>query len=341
MAPNSSPSEELAHAIRAANPFLGRVAVPKPGLIAAPVRPPDLYPDDLPVRGYYLPVPPPAPRKVDPAAEPVLLGEWLGRQWSVHVTVPSDPKNPVFPTLGVSSYVRLLPTDGVPFPVLPWVVATGQPILAHGALPWSAGSINMSGMLARLAVGRASQFLSRPLVTTTRPPVRGPVLLEAWEAPGRSFLESAGFLESYARWERRAGPGSGPSGSVLPLFQATGDRFDFHTGVDLATSPSEHATTVREVMEQVVALERAVTGRDALSDPIPTITFFDPPGSVRDIRPAYRCPNCGQLEILRVAPDRATQMKHMRTLRCGVDVFPPYRDKVAEIARAAESVVRR
>jgi hypothetical protein len=338
--PPTGPSdpETIATAISRACPFLHRVALPKGGWLSGPIQAPDRYPDIDPVRGYYVPVPAPAPFKVSDLSTPQFVGEAGGRQWSVHVVVSRRPRSPVAPTITVTSYVRFVPDDKVPFAVLPWLVATGQP---GAGVPWSwaEGSENLAGYAARAAVGHASLHLGRPALATARPPVRTPMVLESWNPGASSFVTSAEFLTSYAQWQSRAGDGHGSSGTVYPVLEVNGDQLRFLTGVDLEQDPALHARTVRELIETASRLELEITHRDPHIEPIPTVTLSEPPGSVPDVRPAYRCPRCGKLEILQRVYERSTGLTHARTLQCGVDVFPPQTTRARDVFGAAERVI--
>jgi hypothetical protein len=239
----------------------------------------------------------------------------------------------------MASYVRLARSDAVPFAVLPWVVATGLP--GPGARwSWAEGSENIAGYAARSAVGHASLNLGRPAIPTVRPPVRTPMILEAWDPAARSYLESESFLGSYAQWESRAGAGQEAGGTVHPVLEISGDEVRLLTGLDLGRAPDLHARTVREVIEMIPRMEVGVTDRDPLADPISTVKFTDPPGSVPDVRPAYPCPRCAKLEILRRAYDPATGLTHARTLHCGFEIFPPKITRARDVFGAAELVIR-
>jgi hypothetical protein len=85
----------------------------------------------------------------------------------------------------------------------------------------------------------------------------------------------------------------------------------------------EHASTIRELLELLVRIERTATGMDPEVTPLPTVTFQEPPDSVPDVRPAYPCPKCGRLEILKFVETKKPMVAHYQTLNCGVDWFPP------------------
>jgi hypothetical protein len=325
-------------AVAAACPFLRPVAIPKVDLFSDEIMPPDLYPDVKPVRGYYVPVPPPPAYKVPSARRPTLVGERNGRQWTVHVTVPDSDRSPYTPTVSVNTYLRLLPTDAVPIPSYPWLIAAAKPGPMHRG--GGRGSItNLAGVTARAAVGEATLLLGRLPTLATRPPVRAPMLLEAWIPSARTLLESPRFLEAYAAWEGRAGSTEDPRGPAPPVFKCSADRFSFITGIDLELDPSFHARTVREVTELLPWLEFEITGKDPETYPIPTIILKGPAGSVPDARPAYRCPHCGQLEILKWAQDAATGLTHTRTLNCKVDIFPPIPNRIRDVFGSARTAL--
>jgi hypothetical protein len=330
----------IERAIAATNVGLRPVALPHHGLFSTPAVSPELYPNTKAVRGYYVPVPPPPGFKVRARSMPTLVGVSGGRQWTVEIMVMDQPGSRFAPTLQVSTYVRLLGTDLVPFPVLPWIFATAQPEAGKGPLPFAPGPFNLAGLVARAAVGQAALFLGHAPIPTSRPPIRTPVVLEAWDPRVQAYLTSSRFLEIYAGWEARAGVGSARGGSAFPVLKVVGDELKLTTGIDPTLDPNLHARTVQEVLDLVPQLERDVTGRDPEVEPIPTVTFTDPPGSVPDIRPAYRCPQCGKMEILKLELDQSTGLAHKRTLGCHVDIFPPYPSRYRDVMGAAEPVVR-
>jgi hypothetical protein len=328
----------IADAIRAVSPELREVATPEPRWFQGPVRSPDLFPNDVPERGYYVPVPPPPPFRVGGRRLPVLVGEAGGRQWSVQILISGRGGIRAVPTLSVHTFARLVPTDAVPFPVFPWAVATARPEAAKVLL--GAAPINLAGRSARSGIGEAAMLSGRLPVPVPRPPIRSPMILESSDPAIGRFLDSPAFLARYLGWYDRAGTPVDRDGSSFPVVRAMGDEVTLTTGIDPTRPPVDHAATVQEFLALVPEMERAVTGRDPLADPIPTVTFTDPPGSVPDLRPGYPCPKCGQLEILKRTTDRPTGLRHERTLRCGVDIFPPYPYRIQDAHRAADAVAR-
>lgn len=328
----------LQAAISVACPQLRPVGLPNPGLFGKPVVAPELYPTSQKTRGYYVPIPPPPPFKLWARRTPVLVGESGGRQWIVHVHVLDLPNRQVLPSLEVVTFVRFQRSDLLPFPTLPWMVATGLPDPGPGPRPLSPGPINLAGMTARSALGEAVILAGRTPVPTARPPVQRPLILDAFDPAMRAFLESPPFLASYAAWERRAGGPTVRGGTALPVLKILGDSFKFVTGLDPSVGPQEHARSVADVLSLIPMMERAVVQRDAVADPIPRVTFTDPPGSVPDIRPAYACPKCGRPEILKLNFDRATGLVHKQTMNCGVDVFPPFPNRIQDVQAAASWV---
>jgi hypothetical protein len=309
-------------AVVAANPALRPVAHPAPGIFSAPVLSPDLYPDDKPDHGYYVPFPPPAPFRAERTRFPLIqVGVSGGRQWTVEEWFSDSDYSAARFSLSIRTYVRMLRTDLVPFTIFPWLLVATDPGpprpggVAHGM------QFNFVTAVGRRGIALAARLRGQPPVPRPRPPVAAPLLIDAWDPAAVSLLEGDPFLGSYAGWERRAGRAE-LSGPVLPVVRVTADRFDFDLGFDAGLDPRVLGETVREVLAFVPELERALTGRDAESDPIPTVTLRGPTGSVDDVRPAYRCPRCGELEILRTARDPRDRLVHRRTLRCGADVFP-------------------
>jgi len=330
----------IADAIHSANPALRIVSTPHVGLFSAPILDPDLFPDSKPQRGYFVPVPAPPPFKVSPRRLPKLVGESGGRQWSVHILVGEDGGSRVVPTLTVATFARWVRDDTTPVPYLPWAMATEQPEASQGPGLRGLGPINLAGQAARNAVGTAGLLAGRPPIPLLRPPIRWPMILESNDPSFRSLLDSERFLSLYAGWDRRSGVATGPTGSSFPVVKFLAENVKLTTGLDLSQPPGAHAETVREFLELVPELEQAVTGRDPEVDPIATVTFTDPPGSVPDIRPGFRCPQCGRLEILKMVTDPATGFAHKRTLNCGVDIFPPFPDRIRDVSAAGTGSVR-
>lgn len=320
-------AERMAGEIGRACPSLRPVATPKGGLFSAEILSPELYPDDKPTRGFYVPVPPPPPFKLARTRLPCLVGESGGRQWQVSVMVPGSINRAVAPSVSVHTYVRAVRGDLVPFAELPWVVVAGPTTLEGVGPAEPARSIDFLRLARRKAVGHATLFLGRAPIPAARPPVQVPSVIEAWDAAAKTFFESSPFLQTYAGWEQRSRGGAARPPPVLELL---GDRLALTIGVDPG-DPSSTAQTVRELLEIVPRFEQGLTGRALDTDPIPTVTFREPPGSVPDLRPAYRCPKCGQMEILRRGREKEEGRTHVRTLNCGVDIFPPYPDRVGDV----------
>jgi hypothetical protein len=323
------------------NPQLRQVSEPHHGLFSKPVPPPSFYPNMSTERGYYIPLPPPPGFKVHPRRLPRLVGESNGRQWTVEAAVLDGLESRLAPSLRANTFVRLEGTDLTPFPELPWLVATCLPTVGTGPGPFRRGPSNVVGLEGRLAVGKAALLLGHEPVPVIRPPVLTPVVLEAWDSKARAYLESPEFLELFARWESRAGVGSERGGSTFPMLQVVGDQLRFSTGIDTSLDVTAHANTVQELLGMVPRLEKIVTGRDPETDPIPTVTFTDPPGSVPDIRPAYRCPHCGNMEILKIYYDKTTGMAQEQTLGCHSNIFPAYLARYRDTMGAADNVVQR
>jgi hypothetical protein len=321
-------------------PQLHQVSEPYLGFFSKSGPPPSLYPDASDKRGYYVPLPPPPGFKVNPRNMPVLVGVSGGRQWTVEVLALDGQEGRWEPTLRVQTYVRFQPTDIVPFAALPWLVAACQPTAGTGPGPLRRGPFNLMGLLGPAAVGQAALLLGHTPVPRVHPPVLTPIVLEAWDPTVQARLESAEFLELFARWESRAGVGTPRGGSAFPVLKVLGDELTFSTGIDTTLGPTAHANTVQELLNMVPRLEQAVTGRDPEADPIPTVTFTDPPGSVPDIRPAYRCPYCGKLEILKIHFDRGSGMAQEQTIGCHSNVFPPYLGRFRDTMAAADDVVK-
>jgi hypothetical protein len=330
----------IGRAISASSPYLRPVANGRTGWLGDYSLDPELYPDIKHERGFYVPIPPPAPFKIPGTLLPTLVGTGGGRQWTVRVLVSDNVRNEVAPTLSAESYVRLLRTDLVPFTVMPWFLATAQPEAHRAPVPFKGGSVNLAGAFGRSAVGQAALLLGRSVQPGMRPPIQAPMIIEASSPEMRAYLEGSDFLATYASWERRAGHGVGTSGSVLPVLKATADRVSFTTGIDPVLDPMEHARTIRELIEEVHRLELAASARDSETDPIPTITLTDPPGSVPDVRVAYRCPRCGQMEILQNRFDASKGLNHRGTRDCAVDIFPPYPNRIRDVQTAARPTIR-
>ena len=332
---------EIAEAIVATCPGLGVVATPKPGLFGSPVLDPGLYPDSARERGYYVPVPPPAPFKVAARSLPVVYGQNGGRPWTVMIFVTDAAGIRVVPTLTVTTYARLARPDVVPFSYLPWLVATLQPTERKSPVTLQRPLVNPASYSAKSAVGQAVLLSGGIPVPSARPPVRSPMILATGDPLLGAYLESYGFLERFAAWERRAGDAAAEGHSAYPVLKVLANDVRFTTRIDPAAGPAAHAATVHDLLEIVPELERAATGKYAESDPIPTLTFTGPPGSVPDVRPAYPCPKCGQLEILKLSFDRVTGLAHKQTLNCGVDIFPPFPNRVRDVQGAASTLVAR
>jgi hypothetical protein len=330
----------IEQAIVSTSPQLRQVSEPYLGFLTKSGLSPSLYPDSSAKRGFYVPVPPPPGFKVSPRHLPVLVGVSGGRQWTVEVMAYDGQEARFEPALRIQTYVRFQATDVPPFPVLPWFVAACQPTAGTGPGALRRGPFNVMSLVGPAAVGQAAVLIGRSPVPLIRPPVLTPLVLEAWDPRARAYLESAEFLELFARWESRAGVGSARGGSALPVLKMLGDELTFSTGIDTTLDPTAHANTVQELLSVVPRFEKAITGRDPESDPIPTITFTDPPGSVPDIRPAYRCPNCGKLEILKIHFDRGTGMAQEQTLGCHSNVFPAYLGRYRDVMSAGAEVVQ-
>jgi hypothetical protein len=319
--------QAIADAIHATTPALRRVSTPHSGLLQDPILSPDLYPDDKAKRGYYVPDPPPPPFKVSGRRLPVLIGESGGRQWSVRLLVAEHGSLRAVPTLSISTYVRLVRDDAPPIPYLPWAVATAHPVDARA--PGPGDPIDLAARAARLAVGTVGILSGAPPSLLARPPIRWPMLLASGDPAFRGLLDSPRVLALYQGWDLRAG--ASPVRPSVPVVEFLAEQAHFSTGLDLEQAPSLHAKTVQEVLALVPQLEHAVTGRDPELDPISTVRFTDPPGSVPDLRAGFRCPTCGRLEILKKETDRATGLVHTRTLNCGFDVFPPYPGRAGSV----------
>jgi hypothetical protein len=337
---HESPAFAIAAAITSACPELRPVGTPHLGAFATPMSSPETYPSSRSTRGYYVPNPPPAPFRLRPSKIPTLVGEHGGRQWTVQILIAETGPRPVAPTMQVRSYVRFVRSPEVPFPYLPWVVATAQPAASPTPNPFARTPINLVNIYSRTAAGEAALLLGRLPQVALRPPVAAPMILESGDPAIRSLLETPAFLQLYGQWERRAGPGTERGGPALPVLKGIADTLKLTTGLDLALDPGAHARTVAELLDTIPRMEFAVTGRDPVADPIPTLRFTDPPGSVPDVRPAYPCPRCGRPEILKYDFDRATGFAHRRTLGCGVDIFPPYPDRFRDAAGAGAAVTR-
>jgi hypothetical protein len=309
-------------AIVAANPELRPVTLPRAGLLSAPVLSPDLYPDDKPDHGYFVPFPPPAPFKSPLLRFPLVqVGTSGGRQWTVQLWFSDSDFTPARFCLSIRTYVRMLGTDLVPFTEFPWVLVATEPGPIRHPGPIHGDQFNLVTAVGRRGITLAGRLRGEPPVPRHFPPVAAPLILDAWTPAAVALLEGSRFLEAYARWERSAGSPE-PSGPVLPVVRVTADRFDFELGFDADLDPRRLGAIVREVLVLVPELERSLTGRDAEVQPIPTVTLRGPSGSVDDVRPAYRCPRCGEPDILRTARDPSDGLAHRRTLRCGADVFP-------------------
>ena len=322
------PAHEIASAISRACPDLRPVAVPRAGVFASPILGPELYPDIKDTRGYYVPVPPPPPFKVPGAGLPVLVGYSKGRQWRVTVVSSEFGARPIPPCLTVSTYVRLLRTDLQPYSVVPWV--TVSPELPEEPPVRRAGppGIDFGRLAARTAVGHAALFRGRRPTAVVRPPIQAPLVVEAWDPLAQAYFTTDEFLGAYANWSR--GSRSAEGAPSMPVLHLLADQFHFSIGVDL-TDARLPAEIVRTLVDLVPDLEQRCTGRDAEVDPIPVVTFREPAGSVPDSRPAYRCPKCGQMEILRRVRDREAGSTRVCTLGCGVDIFPAYPDQPSRV----------
>ncbi|HZY70072.1 MAG TPA: hypothetical protein VFF67_03730 [Thermoplasmata archaeon] len=155
------------------------------------------------------------------------------------------------------------------------------------------------------------------------PPVLSELVLDASATSTRGVLESGPFLERYARWERRAGPPVENSGPVGPVLNLEGDRCSLVSGVGLGVPPFDTARTLEELSDTVVEVERATLDPESFDAPISTISFHDPPASLPDVRHAFVCPRCGQLELLHRVRDERAGLVYWRSHGCGVDLYTP------------------
>lgn len=324
-------------AILRAFPTLRYAALPPAPLFGAPPSDPDNFPENGKPPGYYVPIPPPPGLKVQERRSVKILGERSGRPWRVDVLAVDLPHSRVPPTFLVEAPIRLLPPGTPPATTLPWMVAVANPAPTR-ALTWTRkGTLNLVAQQATNAIGRAGLLLQRPLAGVVRPPVHGELYAEAWDPRVTQLLESSTFLERYAAWQRRAGPEYGSSGSMLPVVSVLANRFRFASGLSPSVPPSEHATTLQELMELVTELERIATGLDSERDPMPMQVFHGPMGAVPELRPTYPCPKCGRPEILRRVSLPVQGVLSFRTLGCGADVFPAVRDRVKDVVSSSRA----
>ncbi|HEV2317448.1 MAG TPA: hypothetical protein VGV89_07740 [Thermoplasmata archaeon] len=302
--------------------------MPRPGLFSAAIESPDLYPDDRSVHGYYVPVPPPPPFKIARGDSPILVGEHGGRQWTVQAMVTGRPGTRYSVELSARTYCRFTRSEELPFGELPWVVAafprsSDQRPGTRGRTPFSPYQFNLAGVIGQRAIRTAGILLGRTPIAAPHSPVAGSFILESWDPGVREGVGTDPFVGIFAKWERRSLRGDSGWSGAQPVVHLLADRLSLDTGLEPRVPVREHARTVREFLEFVPALELATTGRDPVADPIPHVDLMGPDGSVPDRRPAYRCPGCGQLEILKTQADRVSGLVRRRTLRCSVDIFPP------------------
>jgi hypothetical protein len=327
----SSHAHRIAEAIRARSPFLQPVGIPWiGGLFGQPGVDPELYPDDTPKHGFLVPVPPPPPFRIRDRQLPTLWGLKDGRPWRVDLLEDRggsvDALAPVVrPTLLVHSFARLLASDLTPFPVYPWVLVATDPGPRRGQLD---GRFNFARRIARVELLEAGGRLGRPAQGGSWPPARGAVVVEAWDPAVRAAVATPEFLQTFADWQMRAGfDPTRPWDSPVTL-RFVGAEVRLTMSIDLEADPDLHARTVAELVDLVPRVERALTGRDPIQEPMPFVDLGGPPGSIPDLRPAFRCPKCGAMESLRTIREATPPIAHLRSLRCGVDIFPPHPSRV-------------
>lgn len=326
-------------ALGRACPFLVSVAVPSAGMFMRPPPQPSLYPDSTTSPGYYIPYPPAEGTKAARPRAPTLIGSSGGRPWVVRVYPPEHGRYPILPTLEVRSFVRLFWSNLVPFPSTPWISVAMDPGRLGPNTMSRGDPFNSMKRDAFSVIGETGLLLGRAATLEPQPPVAPPLLAEGWTDSARAFVRSPEFLGPFARWQRRADLAAFGSYFTSPTLRIRADRFQLTTGMNPALDPSEHARTFVEMVDAVGALERAVTGRDAREEPLPTVRLEGPPGSIPDLRPSYRCPKCGSPEIVKLAFDRSTGLAGYRTIKCGVELFPPIPSRLGDVIAAAQAAL--
>ena len=320
--PNEA-TNQLRDALRQQFPGLQQVAKPRQTLFGPVPVDPDAWPDVATTRGHYLPVPPPAGHKVEFTPAIRMRGALYGRRVQLYFLFPNPVGAVAPPTMLVETWGRFVRPETPPGTAMPWTTWACDPGPVRGITLTARGRINMVGMAARFSIGRAGVLSGRPLVGQLVPPVQSRLFLGTSSPEIFALLSDPSHVALLANWERRAGRGLGDSGPTLPVFDAHANVVRFATGMDGSVPASEHARTVREALEVLVELEMAATGLDANLVPLPTLSFEGPPGTLPEVRPAYTCPRCGRLEILKLVSSRNPAVAFRRTFGCGVDYFRP------------------
>jgi hypothetical protein len=315
----SSSVEELSARLSQDHPDLQEGYLPATGLLKAPVKDPDLYPDDVPKRGYLVPAAGADRRKLLHQDFPRFVGVDRGRPWRVDLLFTPRGRVPFPPTIMIRTSVRLLPADVV-YPVpIPWAFAVPRDVVSLAGASF-AGDRNLVGMVGLRTAKAAAVRLGTRIENL---PTGGDSTYVGSSDPRvQAWLGSPEFNSLYGAWKSRSGSSLGAGGSRAPALGIEADRLTLLYGLKEGVPALEHSKTVSEAVQLADAIE-AAAGVDPARSPMPTLTFSEPLGSLPDVRYAYECPRCHRQELLHRSFDQSAHRRLWRSLDCGAEIFLP------------------